>query len=112
MKSLKIAAVMLSILFVAQAPVMAQTSVADQARIASAGSVKGAFSDVRPLGVGLVILGAGIGIGWITRSAVESIARQPEMANSIQTAMIIGAALIEGAAFFALIILGFLMSPY
>jgi F-type H+-transporting ATPase subunit c len=111
MKSLKIVAVMLSILFVAQAPVMAQTSVADQARIASAGTVKG-FSDVRPLGVGLVILGAGIGIGWITRSAVESIARQPEMANSIQTAMIIGAALIEGAAFFALIILGFLMSPY
>ena len=56
------------------------------------------------LGAGLVILGAGIGIGRIGGSAVESMARQPEVAGNIQTAMIISAALIEGATFFALIV--------
>ena len=55
-------------------------------------------------GAGLVILGAAYGIGKIGSSAVESMARQPEAAGSIQTAMIISAALIEGATFFALII--------
>lgn len=55
-------------------------------------------------GAGLVILGAGFGIGKIGSSAVESMARQPEVAGSIQTAMIIAAALIEGATFFALIV--------
>ena len=47
---------------------------------------------------------AGIGIGRIGGSAVESMARQPEVIGSIQTAMIISAALIEGATFFALIV--------
>jgi F-type H+-transporting ATPase subunit c len=55
-------------------------------------------------GAGLVILGAGFGIGRIGASAVESMARQPEVAGNIQTAMIISAALIEGATFFGLII--------
>jgi F-type H+-transporting ATPase subunit c len=55
-------------------------------------------------GAGLVILGAGMGIGRIGASAVESISRQPEAAGNIQTAMIISAALIEGATFFGLII--------
>jgi len=55
-------------------------------------------------GAGLVILGAGFGIGKIGSSAVESMARQPEVAGNIQTAMIIAAALIEGATFFALIV--------
>ena len=55
-------------------------------------------------GAGLVILGAGMGIGRIGSSAVESMARQPEVAGNIQTAMIIAAALIEGATFFALIV--------
>lgn len=55
-------------------------------------------------GAGLVLLGAGLGIGKIGSSAVESMARQPEVAGSIQTAMIIAAALIEGATFFALIV--------
>lgn len=56
------------------------------------------------IGAGLVILGAGFGIGKIGSSAVESIARQPEAAGAIQTAMIIAGALIEGATLFALII--------
>jgi F-type H+-transporting ATPase subunit c len=56
------------------------------------------------VGAGLVILGAGLGIGRIGGQAVEGMSRQPEAAASIQTAMIIAAALIEGATFFALIV--------
>ena len=56
------------------------------------------------LGAGIVLLGAGLGIGRIGSSAVESMARQPEVAGNIQTAMIIAAALIEGVTFFALIV--------
>ena len=55
-------------------------------------------------GAGLVILGAGFGIGKIGAAAVESMSRQPEVAGNVQTAMIISAALIEGATFFALIV--------
>ncbi|HZZ27182.1 MAG TPA: ATP synthase F0 subunit C [Pirellulales bacterium] len=56
------------------------------------------------LGAGIVILGAGFGIGRIGGSAVESMARQPEVADKIQGAMIVSAALIEGATFFALLV--------
>jgi len=56
------------------------------------------------LGAGLAIIGAGIGIGRIGGSAVEGMSRQPEAAGNIQGAMIIAAALIEGATFFALIV--------
>lgn len=55
-------------------------------------------------GAGLVIIGAALGIGRIGGQAVESMSRQPEAAGNIQTAMIIAAALIEGATFFALIV--------
>jgi len=55
-------------------------------------------------GAGLIILGAGMGIGKIGATAVESMARQPEVAGNIQTAMIITAALIEGVTLFALIV--------
>jgi F-type H+-transporting ATPase subunit c len=55
-------------------------------------------------GAGLVILGAGFGIGKIGSAAVESMSRQHEVAGNVQTAMIIAAALIEGATFFALIV--------
>ena len=58
----------------------------------------------KAFGAGLVIIGAGLGISRIGGSAVESMARQPEVAGNIQTAMIIAAALIEGATFFALIV--------
>jgi F-type H+-transporting ATPase subunit c len=56
------------------------------------------------IGAGLAAIGAGIGIGRIGGSAMESMARQPEAANRIQTAMLIIAALIEVAALFALVI--------
>jgi F-type H+-transporting ATPase subunit c len=55
-------------------------------------------------GAGLIILGAGLGIGKIGASATESMARQPEVASKIQGAMVVAAALIEGATFFALIV--------
>jgi len=55
-------------------------------------------------GAGLIVLGAGLGIGKIGSTAVESMARQPEVAGSIQIAMIIAAAIIEGATFFGLIV--------
>jgi F-type H+-transporting ATPase subunit c len=54
------------------------------------------------VGAGLVVIGAGIGIGNIGGSAMEAIARQPEATNKIQTAMLIAAALIEGIGFAAL----------
>ena len=55
-------------------------------------------------GIGMIILGASYGIGRIGVSAVESMARQPEVAANVQTAMLIAAALIEGVTFFALIV--------
>lgn len=56
------------------------------------------------IGAAIAIVGAGYGIGKIGSAAVENMARQPEVAGNIQTAMIIAAALIEGATFFALIV--------
>lgn len=55
-------------------------------------------------GAGLTIIGAGIGFAKIGGSALESIARQPEAAGDIRGAMIVAAALLEGATFFALIV--------
>ncbi len=55
-------------------------------------------------GAGLVVIGAALGISKLASSAYESMARQPEVAGNIQTAMIIAAALIEGFTFYALFI--------
>ena len=55
-------------------------------------------------GAGLVVIGAALGIGKLAAAALESMARQPEVAGNIQVAMIIAAALIEGFTFFALYI--------
>lgn len=63
-----------------------------------AGGVPGA------IGAGLAVIGAGLGIGFLAKGAVESIARQPESAGTIQIAMIIAAALIEGLAFYAVLV--------
>ena len=56
------------------------------------------------IGAGLVIIGAGVGIGKLAASAMEATGRQPEVAGQVRTSMIISAALIEGATFFALAI--------
>ena len=56
------------------------------------------------IGAGLSVLGAGFGIGKISSSAMEAIARQPEAAGDIRSNMIVIAALIEGVAFFGAIV--------
>jgi len=70
-----------------------------------------AASDLAPIakmgagiGAGIAAIGAGMGIGQIGKSAVESIARQPEAAGDIRSNMIVAAALIEGVAFFAIVV--------
>ena len=60
--------------------------------------------NIAVIGAGLVTLGAAFGIGWIGSSAMNAMSRQPEAAAKIQTAMLIAAGLIEGAAFLALVI--------
>jgi F-type H+-transporting ATPase subunit c len=55
------------------------------------------------LGAGLVVIGGGLGIGRIGASAVESMARQPEAAGTINTAMLITAAMVEGATLFGVL---------
>ena len=77
------------------------TSDAESLAKASASGLKGIGGG---LAAGLGALGAGVGIGRIGGGAVEAIARQPEMAGTIGTNMIITAALVEGVALFAVVI--------
>ncbi len=93
------AALAVALLLLSEAPASAQEMTAEP--VVSAAP----FSELTAIGMGLVIMGAAWGIGGLTKSAVESMARQPETAANIQTAMIISAALIEGVTFFALIII-------
>jgi len=89
-------------------PALAQEAAAPTAAGASGAGPSGVLNQGLNLGgafgAGMVIIGAGYGISKIGATAVESMARQPEVAGSIQTAMIISAALIEGATFFGLIV--------
>ncbi len=94
----KIAFVLLAVLALASPALAADT--AEEAQLVTGTNILTGT----PIGVGLVILGAGYGIAKIGSAAVESMARQPEVATNIQTGMIISAALIEGATFFALIV--------
>ncbi|MCX8472005.1 MAG: synthase subunit [Bacteroidota bacterium] len=55
------------------------------------------------IGAGLAAVGAGIGVGNIGKGALESIARQPEVAGDIRANMILAAALVEGVALFGVI---------
>ena len=57
-----------------------------------------------PMGVGLAAVGSGLGLGRAVGSAMEAIGRQPEASGKIQTAMIIGAALIEALTIYALVV--------
>jgi F-type H+-transporting ATPase subunit c len=93
------------VLMVAPAAFAAETGV-DGATIDNATflTTDGARKLGGAIGAGLVIMGGAAGIGRIGGSAVESIARQPEVAGQINTAMIITAALIEGATLFAVVV--------
>lgn len=55
------------------------------------------------IGAGIAVMGGAAGIARIGGSAVESMARQPEASGQISTAMIITAAMIEGATLFAVL---------
>ena len=89
---LKIAAASVGVALLFVAPAAAQEG----------GTVLIEFSGA--FGAGLVTMGAAYGIGRLATAAYEGMSRQPEVAGSIQTAMIIAAALIEGFTFFALYI--------
>ena len=57
-----------------------------------------------PIGAGLAVIGAGLGIGILAFAALTGMARQPEIAGKLQTAMIIAGARIEGVALFAVVV--------
>ncbi len=76
-----------------------------QEAVASVGNVGIGLAEIGAgIGAGLAAVGAGIGIGRIGASAMEAIARQPEASGDIRSNMIVSAALVEGVAFFAVII--------
>lgn len=56
------------------------------------------------IGAGLVVIGAGFGIGKIASAAMEASGRNPEVLGDIRMSMIIAAALIEGVALFGLVV--------
>lgn len=56
------------------------------------------------LGAGIAVIGAGLGIGRIGGQAMDAMARQPEKIGDLRSSMIIAAALVEGAAFLAVIV--------
>lgn len=91
------------VLFLAAAPVLAADQPGSGGGAAKAGGTA-LIEGMKYIGVGLVVIGAAFGIGRLASSAYEGMSRQPEVANSIQTAMIIAAALIEGFTFYALFI--------
>jgi F-type H+-transporting ATPase subunit c len=112
-RTAKLALIMISfgfvLMFAAVAPAHAQaapagTVAADPNHDGGLLTTNGARRLGGAIGAGLALLGGGLGIGRIGGSAVEAIARQPEAAGQISTAMIITAAMIEGALLFAVLI--------
>jgi F-type H+-transporting ATPase subunit c len=97
MKALKLVALVLVVLFVTASPLLAQAG--EPHTSVFSGAAVGAG-----IGAAITIIGAGYGFGRIGSAALESMARQPEVAGRIQTAMLIIAALLEGATFFSLIV--------
>lgn len=97
MKVLKLFCVVVVVLLLAAAPAFAQPGTPSSMTFSGAAVGAG-------LGAAVTMIGAGYGFGRIGAAALESMARQPEIANRIQTAMIVIAALLEGATFFALVV--------
>lgn len=99
MKALQVIALVVVVLLVTAAPAFAQAPTSTSITSLLSGPSIGAG-----LGAAITIIGAGWGFGRIGAAALESMARQPEVAGRVQTAMIVIAALLEGATFFALIV--------
>ena len=89
-------------LIFAPVAIFAQDAAPEAGAAAAAGP--GLLKNLISIGAALIVIGAAYGIGKIGATAVESMARQPQVSGNIQGAMILSAALIEGAAMFALII--------
>ncbi len=119
-KLVKVGALALILPFIAVGPALAQPEKKAEPKgpaaeakvvVAEKGPDSVAFSGAglaAGLGMGLSIIGAGLGLGKIGAAAMEGMARQPEVAPRIQTAMIIIAAMLEGATL-ASVILCFLV---
>lgn len=113
-RTAKLALIMIAfgfvLMFAAVGPAHAQAPAAPAGTVADANhdgyllTTNGARRAGGAIGAGLALLGGGLGIGRIGGSAVEAIARQPEAAGPISTAMIITAAMVEGALLFAVLI--------
>jgi F-type H+-transporting ATPase subunit c len=102
-KFTKFVALALVTTFLLATPAMAQAPATPGTPAVSA-PAGGWISFSGAFGAGLTTVGAAYGIGKLASAAVESMARQPEAAGTIQISMIIAAALIEGFTFFALVI--------
>jgi F-type H+-transporting ATPase subunit c len=106
---LRLASVALATLFLVVAPAMAYNYKTKKGteEVTVGGPDSPTFSGAAVgagIGAGVTIIGAGYGFGRIGSAALESMARQPEVAGRVQTAMLIIAALLEGATFFSLIV--------
>jgi F-type H+-transporting ATPase subunit c len=97
MKVVRLLALVYLVLLLIATPAMAQGPSPTSAGFSGAAVGAG-------LGAGLVLIGAGWGFGRIGAAALDGMARQPEVAGRVQTAMIVIAALLEGATFFALLV--------
>jgi F-type H+-transporting ATPase subunit c len=95
MNMLKLVGLVFIVLLVAASPSFAQAP----GSVSFSGAGLGAG-----LGMAITIVGAGWGLGRIGAAALESMARQPEVAPRIQTAMIIIAAMLEGATLASVIL--------
>lgn len=96
------------LMFASVAPANAQQTIVDDTAGGTEDSyfltTEGASNLGGAIGAGLVIMGGGAGVARVGAAAVESMARQPEVAGQISTAMIITAAMIEGATLFAVVV--------
>ena len=105
MKKFSIAMLVMMVLSMATMAIAQEPAAAPAGDAAAAASMADGLKFLLiPLGASLVVIGGGFGIARIGAAAVDAMARQPEAASAIQTAMILAAALIEGATLFALVI--------
>lgn len=79
---------------------MAQEEIVEE----GAKAAKSPYVGLGAIGAGIVVIGTGLGIGKLAASALEGMARQPEASGTLQTNMLIAAALVEGVALFCAII--------
>src|SRR5262245_36040611 len=83
---------------------IAKAAFAQEGAAADGGWGKGLIALAAGLGVGIAAVGAGLGQGRAVAAAMESIGRNPNSADRIQTPMIVGIAFIEALAIYALVI--------